>query len=117
MHAEMAEDSTKQTLLNHRMAALESARREAIEQGTSEPPPLHELPLQAMAGGEEEVTRVWDTGATAGMTKPGSSKGFIRKARTARVTTRAGVVKTNGSEDLGHGVMLATWDSKLLRIC
>ena len=101
MHAGMAEESTKQTLLNHRMAAIESARSEAVDQGTSEPPPLRELPqtldlpLQAMPGSEEEVTRGWDTRATAGMTKPGSTKGILRKGRTARVTTGAGVVKTD----------------------
>ena len=48
-----------------------------------------------MTGSEEEVARVCETGATAGMTKPASTKRIIRKGRTARVTTGAGVVKTD----------------------
>ena len=72
------------------MAALESARHESLRQGTSEPPPFHklpqtlDLPLQALAGGEEEVTRVWDAGPTAGVTKPGSTKGITRNGMRER---------------------------------
>ena len=35
------------------------------------------------------------TNAAAGMTKPGSTKGILRRGRTARVTTGAGIVKTD----------------------
>ena len=78
------------------MAALESARHESIGQGTSEAPPSHkllqtlDLPLQAMSGGEEEVTRVWDAGPTTGVTKPGSTKGITRNGKTTRAGGQMG---------------------------
>ena len=96
----MADEGSIHSTRNTRTHAIEEARKLAIEVGTSEPPPLHELSesstVKAMQGSQEsEVIRVWDTGATAGMTKPGSTKGILRRGPTARVTTGAGVVKTD----------------------
>ena len=50
--------------------------------------------MHAMSG-SVDVSRAWDTGTTAGMTRPGSADGQVRKGRTARVTTGAGVVRTD----------------------
>ena len=109
MQAQMADEGSIQTHRATRASAIDEARKLARELGTGEPPPLHELSeaveVKAMRGSQEsEVVRVWDTGATAGMTKPGSTNGIQRRGRTARVTTGAGVVKTDmDSRELSLG--------------
>ena len=99
LHAKMAEPSKKQLSLQAKLEALERARSLALEVDTQ--PPLSQKEFQER---ELEVTgmganigtaRVWDTGATAGMTKPGSTAGLIKTGRSARVSTGAGVVRTN----------------------
>ena len=99
MDEEMSKESYQQLRLNHRMDAIEKARAEAAELGTSLPAAIDELEadlgilLQAMSG-KVEASRVWDTGATAGMTKPGTTDGQVRNGSTVQVTTSAGVVRT-----------------------
>ena len=94
------------------MDAIEKARILACEMGTSMPPELNELcdldlPVTALASTSGDTRRVWDTGATSGMTKPGTTNGRIETGRTARVFTGAGVVKTDQwvVEDLSWGTV------------
>ena len=64
------------------------------------------LPVNALVGAESTM-RVWDSGATSGMTKPGSTDGKVVTGRWARVMTGAGPVKTNQwvEEDLSWGTL------------
>ena len=84
---------------NNRHYAIEKARELSNEVGTEGPPNSDQmdglqLPMSALAG-QRRVIRVWDTGATAGMTRPGSTAGVQRQGRTARIATGGGSVKTN----------------------
>ena len=97
------------------MDATEKARIEAEELGVSGPPRLEDLEHLALpatlALTGKEAARVWDSGATSGMTKPGSTKGRVETGRTARVFTGVGVVKTNKwvVEDLSWGQVRHTF--------
>ena len=62
-------------------------------------------PISAFAATGLSIKRVWDSGATNGMTKPGTTDGEVQTGRMARVLAGAGVVKTNQwvVEDLSWG--------------
>ena len=95
--------------MNDRMDGIEKARALAIEVEAPLPPSLCDLedlmlPVNALVGAESTM-RVWDSGATSGMTKPGTTDGKVVSGRWARVMTGAGPVKTNQwvEEDLAWG--------------
>ncbi len=77
----MAQPASKQQRMNDMMDGIEKARSAAEALGTSLPPRLEDLedlllPVNALVGAESTM-RVWDTGATNGMTKPGSTDGTV----------------------------------------
>jgi len=100
--------------MDDQMDAIEIARILASELGTQGPPHLSELcelqlpnqvGISGALSGISVATRVWDSGATNGMTRPGSTPGKIVSGRWARVSTGAGIVRTNQwvDEDLSWG--------------
>ena len=110
----MTSTESQQDRMNNKMDGLEKARNLAIELGTEGPPQLNELcelqipnniGISGALTGVSAATRVWDSGATSGMTRPGSTPGQVVSGRWARVATGAGVVKTNQwvDEDLSWG--------------
>ena len=111
LQQEMASTVSRQQMMNNKMDGIEKARALTIEIDTPQPPSLCDLedlmlPVNALAG-VESTMRVWDSGATSGMTKPGSTDGRVVTGRWARVMTGAGPVKTNQwvEEDLSWGTL------------
>ena len=109
LQQEMASTVSRQQIMNDKMDGIEKARALTIEIDTPQPPSLCDLedlmlPVNALVGASSTM-RVWDTGATNGMTKPGSTDGKVVTGRWARVLTGAGPVKTNQwvEEDLSWG--------------
>ena len=86
LHNEMALPTQKQQRFNDKMDAIQKARLLCQELDTPEPPDISELDELALPSshalvGRSSCVRVWDSGATSGMTRPDSTDG----ARTSQL--------------------------------
>ena len=96
-------DAKVQGSSNAIMSAIEKAPGRALECGTSEPPGLDELdedlslpsiPATRSFSGATGRARVWDTGASKGMSKIAGAAGEEVPGPSSRVSTGAGIVAT-----------------------
>ena len=92
LHEEMSTDARRQERMNDRMDAIEKARLLCGELGTAGPPDLADLHMLEVPddlvttgalSGVSASARVWDSGATTGMTRPGSTAGQVASGRWA----------------------------------
>ena len=96
-------DAKVQETSNAIMCAIEKARGRALECGTSEPPGLEELdedlalttiPAARSFSGSTGRAKIWDTGASKGMSKVAGATGEEVPGPSSRVATGAGIVVT-----------------------
>ena len=96
--------------------AIEKARSRAASQQESEPPLLEDLTEELLMpevaearslSASESVSRIWDTGASKGMTQVGSTSGVKVPGPTTKISTGNGVVasKVWYNESLPVGVL------------
>ena len=96
-------DIFRQTMFNSILHSIEKARARATSCGTSQPPLLDTLDdgLLLPPGAPQHVsamvgkTRIWDTGASKGMTRLDEASGAIVQGPKTKVVTGAGVIDSS----------------------
>ena len=102
LQAEMQSEQHLQGMRNSVMQAIEKARSQSQEVGTSEPLAIEELtekpqvPEQSFSAELEGIGRasIWDSGASKGMTRFETAVGREVLGLSPRVATGAGIVTT-----------------------
>ena len=103
-----------QSMLNARLHALQKAKVKALKLGTSAPPEFDQLDENLMLvenygqralQARSAKRRIWDTGASKGMSHIDSAVGKEMPGPSSSVSTGAGIVQTSAwfKERLPHG--------------